>query len=84
MIKVILNRFLGNTNERHETGPWEMIFPIKNPNGSFSAPKNVKDYFAGFAFKHELEQGNTVLVNDKGGWNTLSKTDHIVSIWNTK
>ncbi len=84
MTKVILNRFLGNTQKRHESGPWEVILPIKNANGTFAAPAHITHYSAGFAFKKYLEAGVTVLVNEVGGWNTLSKTDHIVSIWNEK
>jgi len=81
---VILSRFLGATDQRHESGPWEVIFPIKNADGTFSAPKNIADYTAGFTFKKYLERGETVLVNPRGGWNLISKTDHILSIWNQK
>jgi len=80
--KVILNRFLGATTKRYESGPWEVILPIKKADGTFAAPARISKFLAGFAFKKYLEQGETVLVNEVGGWNILSKTDHIVSIWN--
>lgn len=79
---VVLSRFLGaSTTERYQSGPWEMIFPIRNENGTFRAPAKIRHYMAGFAFKKYLNEGEIILVNPKGGWNTLSKTDIIVSMY---
>ena len=79
---VLLNRKVGNTEERIDVPtPFEMIVPIKRKDGTFQAPKKIKDYFAGFAFKSVLEEGETVLINPNGGWNTLIKSDRIIKMW---
>ncbi len=81
-IYVKLNSILGSTDERFDCPvEWEMVFPVRNSNGTFSAPKNVKEYFAGFAFKKYLNEGEIILVNNKGGWNSLSKSDRILKMY---
>jgi hypothetical protein len=79
---VLLNRLIGNTSQRADSEiPWEMILPIKQKDSTFKAPKSIGDHLAGFAFKKYLERGETILVNANGGWNMLSKTDHIIKMW---
>lgn len=79
---VLINRKIGNTDERQDIKtPYEMIIPIKDKDGTYKAPKKIKDYIAGFAFKKYLEQGETILICPNGGWNILMKSDHIVKMW---
>jgi len=79
---VLLNRKVGNTEQRVDVQiPLEMIIPIKRKDGTFQAPKKIKDYFGGWAFKSVLEEGETILVNPNGGWNTLTKSDIILKMW---
>lgn len=79
---VLLNRILGNTDKRFDDSViWELIVPIKNDDGTFSLPSQANDKWAMDTFKKYLLKGETVLVNNMGGWNTLLKTDHILKIW---
>jgi hypothetical protein len=79
---VLLNRRIGNSAQRADSEfPFEMILPIKQKDGTFKAPKSIEEHLAGFTFKKYLERGETILVNANGGWNTLSKTDHIIKMW---
>ncbi len=81
MLLVTLNRPLGATDRRFDDGNiYEMIIPTRNANGSFSAPKNIDKHSCGWAFKKYLNEGEIVLVNYRGGWNTLTKHDRILSL----
>ena len=78
---VQLNRPVGITDKRADDGfEYEMLVPIKTDNG-YSPPPHCLEYFSTFAFIAELNAGKTVLVNSRGGWCLLSKTDHIISIY---
>lgn len=81
-IYVILNRLVGSVPQRAtDNFRYEMIVPIQNADGTWSSPKDLTDYWASITFLSYLEEGKTVLVNDKGGFNYLDSTDHIVKIW---
>lgn len=59
---------------------YEVLAPIKKGD-KFEAPENIDSYAAGFAFKEKIEQGHTILVNDKGGWCYLEKDYQIEKMW---
>jgi len=81
-IYVKLNRFQGNDkNGKRIDDPveWEMVIPVLE-NGKYRSPSNIGLYKNYFAFRQYLLDGETILVNAAGGWNMLSKTDHIIDI----
>jgi len=77
-IYVKLNRQVGASEERFDDDTeWELIIPVRLKNGTFALPKNNPCHF----YRDYILKGETVLENNWGGWNTLSKSDIILEMY---